>query len=290
MRTSSVTISPTHPPKSTEIPPISPQPPRPPRAPPMHRSFATSYGDSRAAHQLVQHLLHVPQPPQQLRVLRQRSQRVASPNPALGREHARRRLGRQQHLAAILETNLDGAVGKPEENRVLGAEPVLDVRQVRAVRCGGGGGRSRDPRGRRSARQRRLRPGNRRRPRRARVAVLAPGRVTQPALAPLHRAPPVRGQVPAEVPHQLHLLLESLGARSRRGEARRRGRHSPLAGIRTLPPPRALAVLQKVTRWPVVARGHTDALAVQRGLGHLRRVVEDHAEGPVGEDVAHAVL
>ena len=86
---------------------------------------------SRAAHQLVQHLLHVPQPPEQLRILRQRAEGVARSRAALARKHARRRLRREQNLAAVLETHLDGAVGQTKEHRVLGAQPVLDVRKVR---------------------------------------------------------------------------------------------------------------------------------------------------------------
>ena len=187
--------------------------------------FAAS---SPSVHELVQHLLDVPQPPQQLRVvLRQRAEPVRGPPPGLAHEHRRRRLRAQQNLAPVLEPHLNRAIAQAKQDRVPRAKPILDVRKVRR------GG---------TARRERVASRRRRLSRRARVDTTVPGRsvmttsgtiaggldetrvVTETARAPLDGAAPRAVEVPAEVTHELRLLLQSLGRGRRRRERQGRGR------------------------------------------------------------------
>ena len=168
---------------------INQSPVKPTSPPP----FAAS---SPSVHELVQHLLDVPQPPQQLRVVfRQRAEPVRGPPPGLAHEHRRRRLRAQQHLAPVLEPHLNRAIAQAKQDRVPRAKPILDVRKVRR------GG---------TARRERVASRRRRLSRRARVDTTVPGRrvmttsgtiaggldetrvVTETARAPLDGAAPRR--------------------------------------------------------------------------------------------------
>mmetsp|Transcript_10022 Transcript_10022/g.42127 ORF Transcript_10022/g.42127 Transcript_10022/m.42127 type:complete len:466 (-) Transcript_10022:1361-2758(-) len=225
-------------------------------------------------------------------------------------EHARLRLRAEQNLRPVREVHLDGPVRQAEQDGVFRAKPVLDVRQVRRRR-------RRRIRRRSSRRRARLRDGARQNLRRdvrsfvpvrtrtgkRTVGTLRKG-IEQTARRLLHRAPPVPREVPAEVAHELGLLLQAHGGG--RGGGKRhascRAVHAVLAlRVRTRPAARALAVLQSVpggvvcffARRVASRRGPGPGpvrLAAERALAHLGRVVEHDPERPVRQPVPQTVL